>query len=62
VQAADDALVAILRKLHTCRGDSSFTTWAYEFVPVEAAVRLHRRPWIGRELLLEADGRARLSE
>ena len=30
VQAADDALIAILRKLHTYRGDSRFTTWAYK--------------------------------
>ena len=28
-QAADDALMAILAKLDTYRGDSRFTTWAY---------------------------------
>ena len=56
VQAADDALVAILTKLRTYRGDSRFTTWAYKFALLEAAVKLRRRPWHGRELPLEADG------
>jgi RNA polymerase sigma-70 factor, ECF subfamily len=62
VQAADDALVAILSKLHTYRGASRFTTWAYKFALVEAAVRLRSRPWQGRELPLEADGWAHLSD
>jgi RNA polymerase sigma-70 factor, ECF subfamily len=62
VEAADDALVAILRKLHTYRGASSFTTWAYKFVVLEAAVRLRSRPWLGRELPLETDGWAQLSD
>jgi RNA polymerase sigma-70 factor (ECF subfamily) len=60
VQAADDALIAILRKLHTYRGDSRFTTWAYKFALLEAAVKARRRPWQGRELPLEADGLAEL--
>ena len=62
VQAADDALLAVLRKLHTFRGDSRFTTWAYKFALLEAAVRLRRRPWIGRELPLEAEGWAQLPD
>jgi RNA polymerase sigma-70 factor, ECF subfamily len=61
-QAADDALVAILRKLHTYRGDSRFTTWAYKFALLEAAAAMRRRPWHGRELPLEADGWARLPD
>jgi RNA polymerase sigma-70 factor (ECF subfamily) len=60
VQAADDALVAILAKLHTYRGKSRFTTWAYKFALLEAAVKVRRRPWHGRELPLEADGSAEL--
>jgi RNA polymerase sigma-70 factor (ECF subfamily) len=56
MHAADDALVAILRKLHTYRGDSRFTTWAYKFALLEAAVKVRRRPWHGREVPLEADG------
>jgi RNA polymerase sigma-70 factor (ECF subfamily) len=62
VQAADDAVVAVLGKLHTYRGDSRFTTWAYKFALLEAAVRLRRRPWIGRELPLEAEGWAELRD
>jgi RNA polymerase sigma-70 factor, ECF subfamily len=62
LQAADDALVAVLSKLHTYRGDSRFTTWAYKFALLEAAVRLRRRPWIARELPLEADGWAQLPD
>ena len=62
VQAADDALVAILAKLHTYRGNSRFTTWAYKFALLEAAVKVRRRPWHGRELPLEADGWAQVLE
>ena len=53
--AADDALVAILRKLHTYRGYGRFTTWAYKFALLEAAAKMRRRRWIGRKLPLEAD-------
>ena len=60
VQAADDALVAVLRKLHTYRGNSRFTTWAYKFALLEAAVKVRRRPWQGHELPLEGDGWAEL--
>ncbi len=55
-QAADDALVAVLAKLHDFRGDSRFTTWAYKFALYEAAVKLRRRAWQDRELPLEPDG------
>jgi RNA polymerase sigma-70 factor (ECF subfamily) len=54
-QAADDALVAILRKLGDFRGESRFTTWAYKFALLEAAVKLRRRGWQDRELPLEPD-------
>jgi RNA polymerase sigma-70 factor (ECF subfamily) len=55
-QSADDALVAILRKLPDFRGDSRFTTWAYKFALLEAAVNLRRRAWQGRELPLADEG------
>jgi RNA polymerase sigma-70 factor, ECF subfamily len=55
VQSADDALVAVLAKLDEFRGHSRFTTWAYKFALLEAAVKLRRRPWQGRELPLEPD-------
>ena len=62
MHAADDALVAILSKLHTYRGDSRFTTWAYKFALLEAAVKVRRRRWHGREVPLEADGWAQLPD
>lgn len=49
-QAASDALVALLTKLDDYRGESRFTTWAYKFALLEAAVRLRRRAWQGREI------------
>jgi RNA polymerase sigma-70 factor, ECF subfamily len=54
-QAAGDAMMAILRKLGDYRGDSRFTTWAYKFALLEAAVKLRRRAWQGRELPLEPE-------
>ena len=54
-QAADDALVAVLKKLDGFRGDSRFTTWAYKFALLEAGVRLRRRAWQEREVVLEDD-------
>jgi RNA polymerase sigma-70 factor, ECF subfamily len=54
-QSADDALVAILGKLDEFRGDSRFTTWAYKFALYEAAVKVRKRAWQGREIPLEAE-------
>jgi RNA polymerase sigma-70 factor, ECF subfamily len=53
VQSADDALVAVLGKLDQFRGTSRFTTWAYKFALLEAALKLRRRPWHGREMSVE---------
>ena len=55
-QSAADALVAVLRKLPDFRGESQFTTWAYKFALLEAAVNLRRRAWQGRELPLAEEG------
>jgi RNA polymerase sigma-70 factor (ECF subfamily) len=49
-QSADDALVAVLRKLPAYRGASRFTTWAYKFALLEAATALRRRAWQNREV------------
>lgn len=43
VMAADDALLAILRKLDDYRGDSQFWTWARRFAQLEAPVSVRRR-------------------
>ena len=52
---ADDALVAVLRKLPTFRGASRFTTWAAKFAILEASVKARRRAWQDRELTLEPE-------
>jgi RNA polymerase sigma-70 factor (ECF subfamily) len=54
-QAANDALVAILAKLAEFRGESRFTTWAYKFALYEAAAKVRKRAWQGREIPLTAD-------
>jgi RNA polymerase sigma-70 factor (ECF subfamily) len=49
-EAAEDALVSVRARLDDYRGESRFTTWAYKFALSEAAVKLRRRDWQGREL------------
>jgi RNA polymerase sigma-70 factor (ECF subfamily) len=56
MQAANDALMAVLSKLDDYRGESRFTTWAYKFALLEASVRLRRRAWQHRELPLAPEG------
>ena len=60
-QAADDALMAVLGKLDHFRGASRFTTWAYKFALLEAGVRLRRRAWQEREVVLDSDSWAQLA-
>src|SRR3954470_13919624 len=54
-EAADDALMSVLRRLGDFRGASRFTTWAYKFALLEAAVKLRKRAWQGREVPLEPE-------
>jgi RNA polymerase sigma-70 factor (ECF subfamily) len=61
-QSANDALVALLRKLDQFRGESRFTTWAYKFALLETGVKVRRRAWQGREVPLEEEGWARLTD
>src|SRR5687767_6293057 len=61
MQAADDALVAVLGKLDDYRGASRFTTWAYKFALLEAGVRLRRRAWQEREVVLDSDSWSQLA-
>src|SRR4051794_38487458 len=56
MEAADDALMAVLGKLDDFRGASRFTTWAYKFALLEAGVKLRRRAWQEREVVLEPEG------
>src|SRR5436190_18814502 len=60
-QAANDALVAILAKLDTFRGASRFTTWAYKFVLLEAAVKARRRAWQRREITIDDEAWGRIA-
>jgi len=53
VQAASDALMAILAKLDTYRGSARFTTWACKFVILEASARLRRHAWRERKVELD---------
>jgi RNA polymerase sigma-70 factor (ECF subfamily) len=61
VEAADDALVAILAHLDDFRGESRFTTWAWKFAFLQTSVTLRRRNWMAREIPLEEEGWASLS-
>jgi RNA polymerase sigma-70 factor (ECF subfamily) len=53
--AAHDALMKVLAKLDTFRGESRFTTWVYKFALLEAATKVRRRTWREREVALDPD-------
>jgi RNA polymerase sigma-70 factor, ECF subfamily len=53
VQAASDAVMAVLAKLGTYRGSARFTTWACKFVIFETSTRLRRHAW--RQKKVEPD-------
>ena len=55
LEAADDAMMSVLRRLDDFRGASRFTTWVYKFALLEAAVKLRKRAWQGREVPLEPE-------
>jgi RNA polymerase sigma-70 factor, ECF subfamily len=55
LEAAADALMSVLARLDDFRGASRFTTWVYKFALLEAAVKLRRRAWQGREIPLEPE-------
>jgi RNA polymerase sigma-70 factor, ECF subfamily len=55
LEAADDAAMSVLARLDDFRGESRFTTWAYKFALLEAAVKLRKRAWQGREVPLEPE-------
>jgi RNA polymerase sigma-70 factor, ECF subfamily len=55
LEAANDALVSVLARLADFRGASRFTTWVYKFALLEAAVKLRKRAWQGREVPLEPE-------
>lgn len=61
LEAADDALMSVLARLNDFRGASRFSTWVYKFALLEAAVKLRKRAWQGREIPLEQESWDRFS-
>ena len=51
-QAADEALVTVLRKLDDFEGRSRFSTWAYKFGVFQAGFEVRRQAWRSREVTL----------
>jgi RNA polymerase sigma-70 factor, ECF subfamily len=55
LQAADDALMAILGKLDQFRGDALFTTWARRFAQLEVPGEIRRRLGHTRETPIDSE-------
>ena len=51
-QAADEAMTALLGKVHTFEGRSRFTTWAFKFAILQASTDVRRLQWQHREVEL----------
>lgn len=47
--------MSVLARLDGFRGASRFTTWVYTFALLEAAVKLRKRAWQGREVPLDEE-------
>lgn len=62
LQAAGEALTAVLRKLADFRGASRFTTWAYKFAIFEVSALLRREAWRGRSITIDEDAWGRLED
>jgi RNA polymerase sigma-70 factor (ECF subfamily) len=58
-ESADEAMVALLAKLPTFEGRSRFTTWAYKFAVLQAAVAIRRQAWQDREISLDPSAELR---
>jgi RNA polymerase sigma-70 factor (ECF subfamily) len=50
LQIADEATVAVLRRLDSFEGRSKFTTWVYQFAVYQAAVEVRKEAWRHREV------------
>ena len=53
VEAASDAVLAILAKLESYRGAARFTTWACKFAILETSSRLRRAAWRNRRVEID---------
>jgi RNA polymerase sigma-70 factor, ECF subfamily len=56
IQAADDAVVVLLRKLDQFRGEALFTTWARRFAALEVPGEIRRRLGHTREAPTDGNG------
>jgi RNA polymerase sigma-70 factor (ECF subfamily) len=54
-QAAADAVVSIVGKVASFRGDSRFTTWAYKFAVLEVSSKLGRRYLRANRVSMDAE-------
>jgi len=61
-QAGADAMLAILAKLDTFRGESRFTTWIYKFVILEVASKIGRHYWRNPPVSLQDEDWDRLPD
>lgn len=61
-QAAADAMIAILSRLETFRGESRFTTWIYKFVILEISNKIGRHYWRNPVVSLEDEDWDRLPD
>lgn len=61
-QAADDAVMSVLRRLEDFRGDSRFTTWACAFVIREVTTKVGRHVWRRDGVSFDAASWERLPE
>jgi len=52
--SADEAVMAILRRLDSFEGRSRFTTWAYKFAILHTATAVRRELWTHAEVDLDA--------
>lgn len=54
-QAAADAMITIVEKIDTFRGDCRFTTWAYRFAALIVGSKVRRHPWHKRNRPFHAE-------
>lgn len=60
--AAADAVLAVLAKLDTFRGESRFTTWAYRFVILEVSSKIGRHFWQHPTVAMDSERWERLPD
>jgi RNA polymerase sigma factor (sigma-70 family) len=61
-QSANDALLAITKKVGDFRGESRFSTWAYKFVVFEVSSKVGRHFWRTEGMPLDAEDWERLPD